>query len=248
MHQNSIRSKVKLTLAARERWITAREKKGFRDENRMLILPIISMKRSEIEPSLDSSYLRVETSKLQFAKKISKKTNDLMNLHAQRSPALRTPPKPVVYEVYSIPFPDRSVVTYEIQVQAQYITQMNSILEKIFHELDIGKSFVAPLDNFHRHPPIGEDFERRKKMDDRYVVGFFDSGMSDRGNFEEFTDQERVVQWSTTIRVPAVLQLDPDSEKPSVQVERTAFRLSFSDESVTFVDDADELDKIFGPR
>lgn len=245
---NRTLAKVRTTMAAGERWITAREKKGIRDDNGVLILPIIALRRSGIEPSPQMSALGTETPNLQFAKRISQKTNDLFNLHAARDPARRTPPKPVVYEVYTIPFPDRSILTYEIQVQAQYITQMNAILEKMFHELDMGKSFVAPFLNDHRHPPIGEDFEKRKPLDRGYVVGFFDASISDAGNFEEFTDQERIVRFSTSIRVPAVLQLDPSGEKPAVKVERTSFGLGFSEEKVTFVDDPEEMDKIFGRR
>jgi hypothetical protein len=137
-------------------------------------------------------------------------------------------------------------MTYELVVHAQYTSQMNSIIEKMFHELDLHKSFVAPLDNYNRHPQIGVSFEERTKTDFSYVVGFFDSSLNDGSNFEEFTDQERIIKYSTSIKVPSVLQLDPEGEKPSVQTEKTAFALSFGREDVQFVDDPAELDKIFG--
>jgi len=248
VHPNGERKKVSVGWSAGERWVSSRQRKGIRDDNGVLILPIISIRRSGIEPSPTMSALGTETPVLQVAKRISKKTNDLMNLNVARDPSHRVPPKPVVYEVTSIPFPDRNVLTYEVQIQAQYITQMNAIMEKIFHELDIGKSFVAPFDNDGKHPQIGVDFELRKKIDRDYVVGFFDSALSDGGNFEEFTDQERIVRFNTSIRVPAVLQLDPEGEKPSMQVVRTAFGLNFGEEQVTFVDDLADMEKIFGPK
>lgn len=245
---NTPRRKVNVTMATGERWLVSREKKGFRDDKGILILPIISIRRSSISPSPAMSALGTETPNIQFAKKIAQKTNDLRNLHLARDPARRTPPKPVVYEVYTIPFPDRSILTYEIQVQSQYTTQMNSILEKMFHMLDIQKSFVAPFHNNGRHPKIGEDFEKREPMKNGYVVGFFDSDTTDAGNFDEFTDTERIIRFTTSIKVPAVLQLDPEGEKPSVKVERTSFGLQFSEETVTFLDNPDDIDKIFGPR
>lgn len=245
-HPNGDRKKVSVGWSAGERWVSGRQRKGIRDNNGVLILPIISIRRSGIEPSPTMSALGTETPVLQVAKRITQKTNNLVNLMAKREGQFRTPAQPVVYEVTTIPFPDRNILTYEVQVQAQYIVQMNTILEKVFHELDIAKSFVAPFDNDGRHPQIGEDFEKRKKIDRDYVVGFFDSTVNDGGNFEEFTDQERIVRWNTTIRVPAVLQLDPEGEKPSIQTVRTAFGLNFSEERIKFVDNPDDLIKIFG--
>ena len=245
-HPNGERKKVVVMFASGERWATSREKRGMRDTNGVLILPIITLRRSGIDPSPVMSALGTETAKFQISKRISPKTNDLMNLNTSRVPSKRLA-RPVIYEVTTIPFPDRSILTYELQVQAQYIVQMNSILEKIFHELDIGKSFVAPFENDGKHPQLGEDFEKRTPIDRGYVVGFMDSNGSDTGNFEEFTDQERIVRYSSQIRVPTVLQLDPEGEQPSVQVERTTFLLNFGEEKICLVDDPEEIEKIFGP-
>lgn len=245
---NQERKKVTVGFSSGERWVTGRSKRGIRDNNGVLILPIIAVRRTGIDPVGSMSALGTETETLQISKRLTAKTNDLANLHVNRDPAYRTPAKPVLYEVTTIPFPDRSVFTYEIMIQAQYITQMNTILEKIFHELDMNKSFVAPFLNDARHPPIGEKFEKRAPLDRDYVVGFFDTNIGDSGNFEEFTDQERIVRFSTSIRVPAVLQLNPEGEKPSIRVEHTSFLLNFGKEKVTFVDTQEEADKIFGNR
>lgn len=247
-HPGGERRKVSVGWSAGERWVLAREKKGIRDSNGVLVLPVISIRRSGIDPSPIMSALGAESPTIQIAKKIAQKTNNLQNLWFNRDSGHKLPQNPVVYEVTTIPFPDRNILTYEFQVQAQYISQMNSILEKVFHELDIAKSFVAPFENDGRHPPIGEQFEDRKKMTKNYVVGFFDSTLSDGGNFEEFTDQERIVRFSTTIRVPAVLQLDPEGEKPALQTTRTAFGFNFAEETTYFLDNQEDVDKIFGKK
>lgn len=245
-YPNGSRKKVAITFSAGERWVTAREKKGVRDDNGMLILPIISLRRTSIEPTPTMSALGAETANLQISRRISPKTNDLMNLDRARQPQNRFPAPPVVYEVATIPFPDRSILTYEMQVQAQYVNQLNEILEKIFHELDINKSFVAPFENDNKRAQIGEEFEDRKKIDRAYVVGFFEQTLSDSGNLEEFTDQERIVRFNTSFTVPAVLQLDPEGENPVIKVERTAFNIGFSDENVILVDNPEDFEKIFG--
>lgn len=242
------RFKVTAQLSSGERAVTSRERRGIRDANGVLILPIISIRRSGVDPTPTMSALGVETPFIQIAKRLEKKTSDLANLNLTRDPAFRKPLKPVVYQVTTIPFPNRSVLTYELQIQAQFITQMNAILEKMFNELDLHTSFVAPFHNDGKHPQIGEDFEKRQKIDRGYVVGFMDAQTADNGNFEEFTDQERIVRWSTQIRVPAVLQLDPEGEKPAIQTQTTSFNLRFAEENITFLDNPEDADKIFGPR
>lgn len=239
------RMKVPVRLASGERWATAREKKGIRDNKGKLILPIISIRRTTVDPDLTMSSLGVETATIQIAKRLSQKTSRMQNLNAAASPAQKNSLSPVVYEVTTIPFPERKVITYELQIQTQYITQMNTILEKLWSQVELQNSFVAPLENVDYQPQKGEQFEDRKPLNNHYVVGFFDSSHSDAGNLEEFTDQERIVRYNTSIRVPAVLQLDPEGEKPAVKVERTAFGLSFGSESVHIVDDPTEIELIF---
>lgn len=243
---NGERKPIPVRFSSGERWVTSRERKGIRDENGVLILPIIAVRRSGIEPSVDQKALGTETSNITVAKRVALKTNDLNTLHRSRIPSRRTPKNPVVYEVFTIPFPHRSVLTYEIQVQTQYIGHMNSFLEKCVSSLDANLSFVAPFMNDGRKPSSGENAENRPPILGDYVVGFFDGGVSDAGNLEEFTDTERIVQFNTTIRVPVALQLDPDDKKSAIKVERTAFGIGFSEEKVTFLDNPADVDKIFG--
>lgn len=245
-HPDGSLKKVPVNFSAGERFVTGRQVKGIRDKNGVLILPIVSVRRTGIDPQPGMQALGTETPRLYFSKRISGKTNNLMNLNVSRSPSQRMP-NPIVYEVTSIPFPDRSVLQYELVIQAQYTTQMNAILEKMFHELDLQKSFVAPFENDGRHPPIGVPNELRRPLSRGYVVGFFDANMSDSGNLDEFTDQERIIRYTTTFTVPTTLQLDPDGEEPSVKTERTAFGLDFGDERTHFVDDPLELELVFGP-
>lgn len=244
---NGERKKVPVIISAGERFVTSRTVSDIRDDKGMLILPLLSVRRSSITPTPIMQALGTDAPNLTFAKKIDNKTRKLNNLNKLRNLSNKMA-NTTVYEVYSLPYPDRTVVNYDIIVYAQYIAQVNEIIEKIFHSLDLQSSFVAPLHNHHRHPFNGKDFNERPKMDDAYIVGFFQNDISNSSNFEEFTDQERIIKWNTSITVPATLQLDTEGEKPAVQVERTAFGLSFGDETTHFVDDVEELELIFNGK
>lgn len=243
-NQNGNRKKVNVSFSSGERWITAREKKGVRDKNGVIILPLISIRRTGIEAQATMSSFGVETPNINVATRISPKTNLIQNANVNRD-ASQVSTTPVVYEITTIPYPDFSVTLYEVQIQTQFILQMNSVIEKIFHELDIQKSFVMPMDRTRVHPPIGVPFEQRKPFAGGYLVGFLDASLSSGDNFEEFTDQERIIRYTCTLRVATPLTLDPDGEKPSIQVERTAFQVRMGNEGVRLVDSPEDMDAIF---
>lgn len=243
--QSQDRSKVRVVFSAGERIALGR--RGIRDAQGMLILPIISIRRSGVEQDLTMSALGAQTGKLTIARRVSEKSSDLVNAVQRVSSAgipVYSPSPPVVYEVASIPFPERNVFSYELVIQASYTLQMNSILEKLFSQLDVRKSFVAPFQNDGKHSLNGEDLESRKSFKGGYACGFFETTFSDQSNFDEFTDQERIVKYSTTFRVPANLHLEVEGEKPSVSFEKTAYTVGFKERVVSAAEGA----KIFGQR
>lgn len=114
-------------------------------------------------------------------------------------PVLKKPP---VEEYLTIPFPDFSTLFYEITIWAQYQTQMNAILEKIFYNYDYHDSFVM----------WSEWDEKTRKGDGYRFVGFRDGNVTPQSNIEEFSESERVIKYVYTIKVPAYLILDPKDE------------------------------------
>lgn len=243
--------KVNVQFSQGERWSVGRTKQAFRDENGVLILPIIAIRRIGIDPDPTKMALGVQTENIQVAKRIDPKTNDIQNLENLK-PAELARKYPAIYDVYTIPFPDRVVANYQVIVQAQYITQMNDILQKMWRMLDVQKSFVAPLVNTGRRPyrvqqyGTANPYEVPAIASFPYVVGFLDSTAGDGGNFEEFTDSERIVKYTTELKVPFALQTSPEGQRSALQVQRTAFKLVLKDESCHFVDDPDDIDRIFG--
>lgn len=243
--------KVPVQFSQGERWAIGRTRQAFRDENGVLILPIIAIRRISIDPDPTKMALGVQTEYIQVAKRVDPKTNDIKNLEPPKLPGLRRD-YPPVYDVYTIPFPDRMIATYQIVVQTQFITQMNEVLQKMWRCLDIQKSFVAPIQNDGRQPPRLDQYgnvdpyDRPGPIDFPYVVGFLESAGSDGGNFDEFTDTERIIKYTTEAKIPFALQPVLEGKKPPLQVQRTAYKVVLKDENFHFVDDPEELDAIFG--
>lgn len=231
--------KVPVYFSSGERWAVGRTKQGFRDENGVLILPVISLRRVSIDPDPAMTSLACQVPSIQFARRVDPKTSDVRNQGYKGS----------VYDVYTIPFPNGVIAEYQLVVQTQFISQMNQILEKLWKTLDILKQFLAPINNDGRQQTPRDLQEQNVKtlIKYPYVVGFLDSAAADGGNFEEFTDQERIVKYQTDIKVPFVLQTEPEGQGSSVKVERTAYKVVLRDEQWHFVDDPEDLDDVFGP-
>jgi hypothetical protein len=249
---NGGQMKVPVVVSTGERWAVSREKKAIRDQNGVLILPIAAVRRVSIDPDTSMKALGVQTPNIQIAKKISQKTGLLHQDSLARQVANRLKSEQAVYEVTTVPFPDRGMINYELKVQTSYQLQMNQFIQKMLRELDLQKSFVAPFNNEGRHSLNGVQFEdrgnRKNRLDGPYAVGYFESALDDQGNFDEFTDQERIIMYTVTFRVPYVFFLDPEGEKPAVQVERTAYAVAFQPESTRFIEDENEWEKIFGVK
>jgi len=241
--------KVPVQFSQGERWAAGRTKQGFRDSNGVLILPIIALRRVGIRNDPTKMALGVQTENIQIAKLVDPKTNEIKNAENLKPNQLARK-YPAIYDVYTIPYPNRLQGNYQLVIQTQYITQMNEILQKIWRSLDIQKSFVAPFENDGRHTPrsdqFGGPYREAAPLSKPYVVGFMEEDMADGGNLEEFTDQERIIKYTTSINVPFALQTSPEGEVPAVQVTRTAYKVVLKDENFHFVNDPDELDRIFG--
>lgn len=235
--------KVPVQFSQGERWAIGRTKQAFRDENGILILPIIAIRRTGIDPDPTKMALGCQTEYIQVAKQVDPKTNDVKNLRSGANP---------IFDVYTIPFPDRMVARYQVVIQSQYISQMNDILQKVWRSLDIQKSFVAPFQNDGRKPPrqnqygAANPYQAPESLHTPYVVGFLESSMGDSGNFEEFTDTERIVKYTTEVTVPCALQTSPEGTQPALQVQRTSYKMVLKAETTRFVDSQAELDAIFG--
>lgn len=227
-------SKVPVIFSTGERY--ALRKKGIRDKNGMLILPLISVRRTSFDNDPNMQSLGVQVPELVISRRIAPKSNTISN-NIQRISSAGIPiygPGPgAVYEFASIPFPTRHIITYELTIQASYTRQMNVILEKLFFEMDQRNSFVAPFENEFRHTSRNDQHDEAQKIKGGYVVGFFDSAVSDGSNTDEFTDAERIIRYSTQFVVPAALIPEVDGEKPVIKFQKSAYSIGFKERVIT---------------
>lgn len=226
--------KIPVIFSTGERY--ALRRKGIRDKNGLLILPLISIRRTAFDNDPSMQALGVQVPELTISRRIAPKTNNIQN-NIQRLSSAGIPiygPGPgAVYEFASVPFPTRHVITYELVIQASFTRQMNSVLEKLFFEMDQRNSFIAPFENDGRKTSRGDVEGTTPKIKGGYIVGFFDSSVADGSNTDEFTDQERIIRYSTQLRVPAGLIPEVDGEKPTVKFSKSAYAIGFKENIIS---------------
>ena len=204
------------------------------------------------------SSLGVDVPSIQVARRVSDKASEAANAAATRDPEASRRALRAVYDVSTIERPTTGVAEYELVAHAQYISQVNSIVEQIASRLDFRSvpSFTAPAvprrraigDEATREtaPERGSPYELRRPIDGLYYVGFLDPGFSDSGNFDEFTDEERIVRWTTTARVPFFMTAARDGGPAPVQTERTSLTLSIGEDEARQARPG-EIELLFGP-
>jgi hypothetical protein len=197
------RTKIPIIFASGERWKLIRDNKGLRDENGTLILPLIAISRTNVDRTPGMRSMGQETPYIMVKKDIHPKTSNIQNLiDSRRESGFPEAKRDAVYEYITIPFPDFATLYYEIKIWTQYQTQMNEVLEKIFYNYDHMDSFVIPV----------EYDGKKRKGTGYYFVGFRDGSVVPQANVEEFTNQERIIRYNYSIKVPVYLMLDPKDE------------------------------------
>lgn len=197
------RKKASVILASGERWKLSRDNKDLRDANGTLILPLVSIKRINIDRTPGSSALAQEVPYIQVKSNRHAKTSNMQNLVEQRrTNGFPQPKRAPVDEFLTIPFPDLCTIFYEIVIWTQFQTHMNEMLEKIFYNYDYADSFVLPV----------EYNGVKRKGNSYYFVGYRDGSVTPQSNVEEFSSDERIIRYAYNIKVPAYLMLDPKDE------------------------------------
>lgn len=253
-----------IKFAAGERFVAAADKDGIRDRDGRLILPVLQITRTGMDFSTNKTALGINVPRIQFARLVSEATSELEELDSSRPVSQRRLRDGAVYEIWTVPYPSPVLITYNVMIQTQFQTHMNTIVEKIANALEFFTipTFVIPIGQDIKHQPnvVGDGsteveasqdslYEDRKLRDDYYVVGYIEGEFKDQGNSKEFTDKERIIQLQFNFTVPTALLLDPSEDRPAPQRQRTAFGVTFDGiERVIPVRNINELDKIFGKK
>lgn len=226
--------KVPVIFAAGERFAMLNRNKPIRDRNGALILPLISIRRTSIEQSskdLSERGINQHTGDLVIKRKLSPRdrnyqllvnklqilnqdniavmsgtvdpspvstfsdTGELKNdLSVKDGGWLRPHMKNNIFEFITIPQPQFYTAVYEITFWMQYQQDMNYMIERMMNSyLPQGRSFKLETDKGY------------------WFVAYMPDSISSQDNFENFTEQERIVKMSFQCKVPAYFVAPDDS-------------------------------------
>ena len=226
--QKSESRKVPVVFATGERFALIKRKKPLKDENGALILPLISIRRTSIEQSSSVEKL-ADVGDLVIKRRLSARDPVYQNLinrqdlrhqenvrssdnnatsadpisskpgtvNSRRLPVQTASGGPVIsnnagshhiYEVITIPFPHFIDVSYEITFWTSYTSHMNQMIEKF-----VG-SYTGTRNQFKIESEKGYWF-----------VAYPDVSVSNQDNFDDFTNDERIIRYTFNMKVPGYI-------------------------------------------
>lgn len=124
-----------------------------------------------------------------------------------------------IYEIYEIPAPVYFMATYEITLWTQYTQEMNNLIAAIATEN-------------HFNAVTSYRIETEKGY---YFVAYFDNSVSPGNNFDNFSEEERIVRSTMTLKVPGYFLGQsyigtPNKIRRYVSAPQVSFDTSFTDE------------------
>ncbi len=253
--------RVPVIFAAGERFALIARKKPLRDKNNALILPVLSIMRSGIsadnEMGLASngsvphvvqkklsrkdqryqniinkldlrnsddmpselSFLDTDGKNNQNAKPgrfASRRDSSLVPMGVRRGNLLKPDLKNNIFEVLEIPPVQFITASYEITIWAQYVQQMNDLLMAIFSNM---QSYA------------GRTFRLETKKGYTFVA-YLESNFDPGNNFEDFTEDERIIRTSFSLKVPGYLLGEtypgaPNSLRKFISAPQVSFEMDF---------------------
>lgn len=190
--------RVPCVFAGGERALLLRRKEPLRDRQGALVLPLVSILRNGIDQAAEKS-ISPGTGTITIKKRIAKEDIEYKRVTNQNG--LRNQDNVVaaaiggntslalsnknVYEVITIPNPRFFKATYEITFWAQYLQQMNNLIEAFItsYNIQTARTFRIESDKGY------------------WFVATVESGLSDGSNFDSYVDDERIIKTSVTINV-----------------------------------------------
>lgn len=202
--------KVPVVFATGERFAVLRRKKPLRDKHGALVLPLISMMRTGINQthSMGQGYsellpMVVKQRFSNFDEKLQQLDNRPDLIYTKQPPSnsrtgalgsvfqsLRTEKRRKnAYEFITLPPVKFFTITYDITFWCQYTQQMTDMLTSLM---------TTYQNNYHRSV-------RLETPKGYWFVGQIGEQFSSGDNFDNMTDEERIVKYSFEMTVPAYL-------------------------------------------
>lgn len=199
--------KVPIEFATQERWFKALKEKGIRDKTGRILLPYISVRRTNEELE-DIVLPRSKSNEIVIS---FTPTKERSSAYIGSRTTVR-PNNQIVYDVYSIPIPIHCKIDYEINIQTSYVKQMNDIIMQIFENRGVKeKIFWLNSGNY------------------RFMTRI--ESVADQSNIDDFSDDERVIKKAVTISTKAYMLPIIDNLPSQITHSRTSTRVNFMQET-----------------
>lgn len=208
--------KVPVIYATAERWARAQKEKGFRDEGGVLILPLISVRRTTPAHHVERYVPDADETNITLTRRIATtpiSTNDPQPTvldNKQTDPMYQRVADNVVYEVLQLPFPSFINLDYDVTVWTSYMTHQNLEQENIYREWKGGRTWV--------------------KVDGFYFFALLKSSQ-DMGNLDDFSEKEKIIKYGFKLEVQAYL-VDRTKIKSFRTSENTRLNVNIAETSV----------------
>ena len=215
-----------------ERSLSSKREESFRDKDGTLILPIISLERTDLvkDPSRKGTvWANIIPKKderggtIQISRRIKQdKTANFANRDAMRRRGQLNFPgmnnKKIVYESISIPLPIYVELTYKVTLRTEFQQQMNELVTP-FITTPGAVNYILITSEGHRYE------------------GFIQQNFSQNHNFSSFTSEERKLETSLEIKVLAYLIGEGKNQKqPKYAIRENAVEIKIPRERLVFDD------------
>lgn len=206
--------RVPVIFATGERFAIIRRKEPLRDKNGALILPIITIFRSGIEQTADRIIQPGDVGTIEVQRRISREdpiyqrvinSLNLKNTGSPTSPTRRdrssSPTRTTggrllepnlsvpLFETIVIPMPKFYTATYEVTMWTQFMQHGNTLLNTI-------------MSGYHDVRSMTYRVETDKGY---WFVAKFDPSIQSENNFDNMSEEERIIKYTFTIKVPAFI-------------------------------------------
>lgn len=211
-----------------ERAFQVKKNKEIRDGQGLLVLPIISIRRTSFTKNSASPGVfqgtvpetdevnggSLSVSRTIFQQKTLKFANaDALRQHGQKNYPGANPK--VVYRTVSVPMPVNVEVTYEITLRTEYQQQMN----------DLMTPFVTT--------PGTVNFVRLRENDHSYE-GFIQPNYASSDNLSDYSSDERKFETKITLKVIGyIVGEGPNRQKPHYAIKENAVEVKIPRERIT---------------
>lgn len=202
---------VPIVYATQERYAQMQSNKGIRDDNGVLILPLVSVRRTSMK-LIDEYYRETAGGRadgITLIKRPATEKNKPVRLKYGNAYSAQKIQKPLVYETVRIDYPIWYNISYEIILWSSFVGDMNGMQEQL-------------LENYRGFYTSGA----------YKFYGYIDGAVEDTSNLADFTSNERIIKSRYSIALEAYFH-----KSSEVTTRRTMQGFNFKTEIVKNLSD-----------